>query len=724
MISHRVAQKVLGTLILSLISASSLAAEVQPLPYPSSRTVEIEDTLHGVKVADPYRWLEDDRSEETAAWVKAQNELTQGVLQNIPARKAIRQRLTTLWDYEKIGTPQKIHGGYVFHKNDGLQNQNVLYFQKSLDEEARVLIDPNTLSDDGTVSLKDYSFSDDGKWMAYAISRSGSDWVEWKVRNVSTGKDLSDNIKWSKFSSASWSADHLGFYYSGYDAPKKGSEFKSINYHQKLYYHKLGTEQKDDKLIYARPDHKKWGFSAKVTEDGQYLLIFVHEGTNVNDGVFYKKLNVPNSPVIELLNQFDASYRFVGNNGSRFIFQTDLDAPTGRVVTLDVEQVAKTQGSKPLPWEELIPANKDTLRRTSVIDDHLILNYIQDAHSVIKLHDMEGRFEKELSLPGIGSAGGFYGKTHHKEAFYNYSSYTDPGSIYRYDFTTGKNTLLRSSKVKFDQNTFTSRQVFFTSQDGTKVPMIISHRKGLKLDGNNPTLLYGYGGFNISLLPRFSVSNIAWMEMGGIYAVANLRGGGEYGKAWHEAGMVLNKQNVFDDFIHAAEWLVTEKYTSSQKLAIAGGSNGGLLVGACMTQRPELFKAALPAVGVLDMIRFHKFTIGWAWIPEYGSAEKPDEFKKLLSYSPYHNLKADTQYPSTMVLTGDHDDRVFPAHSFKFAAALQAAHKGDNPVLIRIETKAGHGAGTPTSKRIQAAADRWSFLVKELKMDQVLDKLK
>ena len=714
----------------ALKSLTVLSALMQPwlctsvvaenINYPATRKVDVVDTLHGVKVADPYRWLEDDRSEETAAWVKAQNELTQGILQKIPARDAIQKRLTELWDYEKIGTPQKIKGGYVFHKNDGLQNQSVLFFQKSLNGEARELLNPNTLSDDGTASLKTYSFSDDGKWMAYAISRSGSDWVEWKVRDVQTGKDLQDHLKWSKFSSANWSTDHLGFYYSGYDAPKEGTEFKSINYHQKLYYHKLGTEQKDDKLIYARPDHKKWGFSADVTEDGRYLLIFVHEGTNVNDAVFYKDLSKPNAPVIELLNKFDASYRFVANDGPRFIFKTDLDAPTGRIVTLDVEQAAKTPVAAPLPWKELIPQSKDTLRGVSVMADQIILNYMQDAHSVIKMYAMDGSFKKELVLPGIGSASGFYGKSNHEEAFYRYSSYTDPGSSFRYDFSTGKSEHLRSPKVKFDQDAFTTRQVFYTSKDGTKVPMIISHRKGLKLDGNNPTLLYGYGGFNVSQLPRFSVSTIAWMEMGGVYAVANLRGGGEYGKAWHEAGMKLQKQNVFDDFIYAAEWLISEKYTNSKKLAIAGGSNGGLLVGACMTQRPELFKAALPAVGVLDMLRFHKFTIGWAWISEYGSADNADEFKVLLGYSPYHNLKPATQYPSTMVLTGDHDDRVFPAHSFKFAAALQAAHQGDNPVLIRIETKAGHGAGTPTSKRIQAAADKWAFLVKELNMNPVL----
>jgi prolyl oligopeptidase len=538
--------------------------------------------------------------------------------------------------------------------------------------------------------------------MAYGLSQAGSDWVEWRVRDIESGVDLPEHLKWVKFSGASWTKDSLGFYYSGYDAPQ-GDALAEVNYYQKLYYHQVGTPQSQDRLVYDRPDQKEWGFAAGVTEDGNYLIISVWKGTDSKNLVFYQDLTQPQSPVVELINTFNASYDFLGNEGSIFWFRTDRDAPRGRIVAIDSTQ--------PETWQEIIPQAPETLENISLLNNQFVANYLQDAHTVIKIFTLEGSFVREVELPGIGSAGGFGGKRYDQETFYTFTSFTSPSTIYHYNLETGESSLYRRSQVDFLAENYETQQVFYQSKDGTAIPMFITHKKGLVLDGNNPTLLYAYGGFNASLSPYFSVSNLVWMEMGGVYAVPNLRGGGEYGEEWHEAGMKLNKQNVFDDFIAAAEWLIAKKYTSNRKLAISGASNGGLLVGACMTQRPDLFGAALPAVGVMDMLRFHKFTIGWAWCSEYGSPDNPEEFAAIYAYSPLHNLKPGTSYPPTLITTADHDDRVVPSHSFKFAAALQAAHAGDNPVLIRIETKAGHGAGKPISKVIAEIADEWGFLI-------------
>jgi prolyl oligopeptidase len=692
-----------------LPSLAMTATNSSPV-YPKAHTADVVDDYHGTRVADPYRWLENPDSPETQAWIDAENKITFNFLEQIPARDRLRKRLTELWNFEKYGIPFKEGEHYFYFKNDGLQNQNVLYTLKSLDGEPTVLLDPNTLSEDGTVALAGMTVSDDGKRLAYGLSISGSDWQEWKVRDIETGKDLDDRVQWVKFSGAAWTHDNQGFFYSRYDAPSEKSKLEEVNYYQKLYYHRLGTPQSEDVLIYQRSDHKEWGFSGSVSEDGRYLIVSVWMGTDHRNLVFYKDLSVPNAPVVELINTFEAEYSFIDNDGTRFWFQTNLNAPKGRVIAIDLQQSDRAH------WQEVIPESADTLEAVGVLNNQFIASYLKDAYDQVKIFDLNGAFVRDVTLPGIGTVGGFGGKRHDTETFYSFTSFTTPNTIYRYNLVTGESKLFRQPKVNFNPADYETQQVFYNSKDGTKVPMFIVHRKGLKLDGNNPTYLYGYGGFNVSLTPSFSVSLLVWLEMGGVYAVPNLRGGGEYGEEWHQAGMKLKKQNVFDDFIAAAEWLISHQYTSPRKLAIGGGSNGGLLVGACMTQRPDLFAAALPAVGVMDMLRFHKFTIGWAWTSEYGSPDNSEEFKKLYSYSPLHNLKPGTRYPATLITTADHDDRVVPAHSFKFAAALQAAHKGDTPVLIRIETKAGHGAGKPTTKLIEEAADRWAFLVKVLGM--------
>ena len=689
------------------------------LTYPNAHQSEHSDNYHGITVKDPYRWLEDPDSEATRAWITAENEVTDSYLKNITAKNKIQQRLTQLWDYEKYGSPFKRGdkpGGmasqrYFYFKNDGLQNQSVLYTLNSLDDEPKVLLDPNILSEDGTVALSGLSISDNGKWLAYGLSTAGSDWVEYYVRNIVTGKDCSDRLKWIKFSGASWTKDNQGFFYSRYDEPNEDTKLEDVNYYQKLYYHRLGTEQAEDTLIYHRPDQKEWGFSGGVTEDGKYLIIGVWLGTDSKNLLFYKNLEQPDSEVIELISEFEASYDVIDNQGDSFWVQTDLDAPRGKVIAIDLNNPDKAN------WREIIPEAPETLESVGILNNQFVADYLKDARSQIKIFDLDGSLVREVKLPGIGSAGGFGGKREDTETFYTFTSFTTPATIYRYDMRTGESKLFRQPEVDFNPDDYQTQQIFYASKDGTKIPMFITHKKGIKLDGNNPTYLYAYGGFNISITPSFSISNLVWMEMGGILAIPNLRGGGEYGEAWHQAGMKDKKQNVFDDFIAAAQWLIDNQYTSSDKLAIAGGSNGGLLVGACMTQRPDLFAAALPAVGVLDMLRFHKFTIGWAWCPEYGDPDNEVDFKTLYAYSPLHNLKEGTEYPATMITTADHDDRVVPAHSFKFAAALQAAHQGDNPVLIRIETKAGHGAGKPTSKIIEEAADKWAFLAANLGME-------
>ncbi|MCF4966338.1 prolyl oligopeptidase family serine peptidase [Nostoc sp. CMAA1605] len=675
--------------------------------YPDTQKIDQIDDYHGTSVADPYRWLEDPNSEATQRWVEAQNQITFTYLEKIPARDKIKQRLTKLWDYEKYGIPFKEGDNYFYFKNDGLQNQSVLYTLKSLNDEPKVLLDPNKLSEDGTVALSGWDVSDNGKLLAYGISTSGSDWQQWQVRDVETGEDLPDQIKWIKFSGVSWTKDHQGFFYSRYDEPQD-QKLADINYFHKLYYHRLGTPQSEDILIYHRPDQQEWGFYSEVTEDGQYLIISVWLGTDSRNLVFYKDLTDENGEVIELIHQLEANYSFINNDENIFYFRTNLDASRGRLIAIDINLPEQEL------WQEIIPEATATLKQVRILNNQFVADYLQDAHSQIKIFATNGTLIQEVELPGLGAVGGFGGKRDATETFYSFTSFTTPGTIYHYDMVTGKGEIFKQPSVDFHPEDYETKQVFYESKDGTNIPMFITHKKGIALDGNNPTYLYAYGGFRISLTPNFNVSMLVWMDMGGVYAMPNLRGGGEYGEEWHQAGMKEKKQNVFDDFIAAAEWLIDHNYTKPEKLAIAGGSNGGLLVGACMTQRPDLFGAALPAVGVMDMLRFHKFTIGWAWTSEYGSPDHPEDFPTLYAYSPLHNLKSGTSYPATLITTADHDDRVVPAHSFKFAAALQAVQAGDAPTLIRIETKAGHGAGKPTTKIIEEAADKWAFLVKVL----------
>lgn len=680
------------------------------LTYPKTKTVDQVDDYHGVKVADPYRWLEDTDSADTKAWVEEENKLTFGYLEQIPYRMAIRERMTKLWNFERFTVPQQQGGRYFYQHNNGLQNQNVLLVAESLNAEPRVLLDPNGLSSDGTVALAGTAYTDDGKLLAYGTAASGSDWEEWHVRDVSTGKDLPDLIKWVKFSGASWTKDGKGFYYSRYDEPK-GTALRDTNYFQKLYYHTLGTAQSDDKLIYERPDNKELGFGGQVTDDGHYLVIFVWQGTSPKNRLYCKDLTKPDSEVVKLLDDFDAEYRFVDNDGPVFWIKTDLDAPRGKLIAIDTRHPEKAN------WKTLVEQSADKLEDVSVVDNLFLLGYLKDAKTDVRVHDLNGKFLRNVDLPGIGTAAGFGGKRKDKETFYSFTSFISPTTIYRYDPEAGTSSVFKKPKVDFDATQYETKQVFYNSKDGTRVPMFLTYRKGLKLDGQNPTLLYAYGGFDISLTPGFSIPTVVWLEMGGIYAQPNLRGGGEYGEEWHLAGTKERKQNVFDDFIAAAEWLITNKYTSTPKLAIRGGSNGGLLIGAMLTQRPDLFGATLPLVGVMDMLRFQKFTIGWAWTSDYGSSDNAEDFKALYAYSPLHNLKPGTKYPPTMIATADHDDRVVPGHSFKFAATMQADQGGSAPVLIRIETKAGHGAGKPISKIIDQTADEWSFVAYNLGMN-------
>jgi prolyl oligopeptidase len=707
-----------ATLALALMTVFGTSQAADPaacpvgsaLTYPVTAKIGQIDDYHGTRVADPYRWLEDANSAETKQWVDAENAVTQAWLGQIPQREAIRQRLTKLWNYERYSVPSKEGGRYFYSRNDGLQNQSVLYTMKNLNDTPRMLLDPNTLAADGTVALSGVEVSPDGKLLAYGTAASGSDWNEWRVRDIETGKDLDDHIKWVKFSATAWTKDGKGFFYSRYDEPTEATKLAAVNYFQKLYFHKIGTPQSADILVYDRPDEKEWGFGAHTTDDGKYLLITATRGTAHKYRVFIKDLSRPDSKVVPLIDNFDAAWDFIDNVGSTFYFSTDSKAPRQRIVAIDVNKAGEKN------WKEIVPESKDTLSNAHIIGNRLVTEYLKDARSVVRVNALDGKLVREIALPGIGSVSGFTGKRGDTETFFSFTGFTTPTTIYRLDMKSGKTSVFRQPKVDFDPNAYETRQQFFTSRDGTKVPMFIVSKKGLKLDGNNPTYLYGYGGFNISMTPGFSPANLAWMEMGGVYVIANLRGGGEYGESWHQAGTRLQKQNVFDDFIGAAEWLVANKVTQPSKLAIGGGSNGGLLVGAAMTQRPDLFGAAIPMVGVMDMLRFHKFTIGWAWTSDYGSADNADEFKALVKYSPLHNLKPGTQYPATMITTADHDDRVVPAHSFKFAATAQAAQAGCNPIIIRIDTKAGHGAGKPTAKQIEEVADRWGFLTKALKM--------
>lgn len=681
-----------------------------PIQYPTTRKDAVVDDYFGTKVPDPYRWLEDDNSAETKAWVKAQNTVTRAYLDAIPQKAAIRARLEKLWNFEKVSLPFTVGGHrWFFSKNDGLQNQAVFYAAPSPDAKAKALLDPNALSKAGTVALNGESVSWNDKLLAYGLSKAGSDWVTWKVRDTATGKDLPDQIEWSKFSGAAWSHDDKGFYYAAFDAPKAGEALTGLNKNQKIYFHELGTEQKADALVYARPDQPDWGFGADTSKDGRWLFIYQSQGTESKNRIFLRDLSKPNSKVEPFLDAFDASYSVIANDGSTFYVLTDKGAPRKRLVAI--------QRSKPDPkdWKVILPEDPGTavLESVGLMDGHFIAQWMTDAHQRLKIYGKDGAFQKEIALPGLGSVA-FSGRRESRAIYYSYTSFNDPGSIYRYDLRTGKQTLWHRPKLAFNPDDFETKQVFYPSKDGTKIPMFITAKKGVKLDGQNPTLLYGYGGFDISLTPAFSVSRLVWMEMGGVYAQANLRGGGEYGNAWHDAGRLKNKQNVFDDFIAAAEWLIANKYTCTPKLAIQGGSNGGLLIGACETQRPDLFGVCLPQVGVMDMLRFQKFTIGWAWESDYGSSDTKDGFETLVKYSPIHNLKPGVKYPPTLIFTGDHDDRVVPAHSFKYAATIQADQAGPAPVLIRIETDAGHGAGKPTSKSLDELSDAWAFCVKNL----------
>ncbi|MGD1901070.1 MAG: prolyl oligopeptidase family protein [Geitlerinemataceae cyanobacterium] len=671
--------------------------------YPETKTIDCVEQYHGTAVADPYRWLEDGDSDETAAWIASQVELTTGYLEGLPDRERLRERLTEIWNYAKYSAPSKRGDRYLFYKNDGLQNQSVLYVLEDLGGEPRVLLDPNTLSEDGTVALGGVSIDPSGKYMAYGLSQGGSDWRTWRVRDIETGEDLGDTLEWSKFSGAAWTHDAAGFYYCRYDAPT--SELQDVNEFQKLCYHRLGTPQSEDALVLDFPEEPQWGSGADISDDGRYLVVAVWRDTTRTNRFYYRDLSDPSAELVELIDNFDAAYDFIDNDGTRFWFETNDGAPKGKVVEIDVATGAR---------RELIPETGNTIRSVSTLGGRFYVAYLVDAKNQVEHFALDGSDRQVVELPGIGSIGGFSGKRTDTETFYVFTSFTTPTTIYRYDCATGKSEIFRQPDVNIDCDRFVTEQVFYESKDGTRVPMFVTHLKTLERDGTNPTYLYGYGGFNVSLTPSFSVSQLLWIEQGGILAIPNLRGGGEYGEAWHEAGMKDRKQNVFDDFIAAGEWLIAEGYTTKEKLAIGGGSNGGLLVGACMVQRPDLFAAALPAVGVLDMLRFHKFTIGWAWCSEYGTPEDPDEFPALYAYSPLHNLKPGTAYPSTMVITADRDDRVVPAHSFKFAAALQAANGGDRPQLIRIETRAGHGAGKPTSKQIEEVVDKWAFLLQAL----------
>ncbi len=692
------------------------------LTYPNARRMEQSDDYFGTRVDDPYRWMEDVDSPEIAAWVGAENKLTQEFLAAVPERAGMQSRMMGLMDFERYTVPSGFaqkNGTrrYFYQHNSGLQNQAVVYWQDGLDGERTVLLDPNTMSGDGTVALNGFSVTDDGRLVAYAISEAGSDWMVWRVREVETGKDLEDKIQWSKFSGASWMKDGSGFFYAAYDAPE-GESFKTANYFHKVYFHALGTEQKDDLLVFERPDNGELNLGAQVTDDGRYVVIHQSQGTSPNNELAVLDLGngLKDATVIRVVTEADAAYGPIDNDGSFFWVQTTLDAPNGKVIGIDLTKPEREH------WVTLIPETRNAIDQVSMVHGTLIVLYLADAQSMVELHRPDGSLLQQFALPGIGTAGGFSGRRTDDETFFAFTNFTTPGVVYRLDMKTLETTIYRAPELRFKPEEFETKQVFVTSKDGTRVPLFLSYKKGLALDGTAPTLLYGYGGFGISLLPSFSSARVLWMEMGGVYAQACLRGGGEYGEAWHEAGTKLQKQNVFDDFTACAEWLVEAKYTSAKKLAIQGGSNGGLLVGACITQRPELFGAALAEVGVLDMLRFDKFTIGWAWKAEYGSpSEDAAEFEVIHGYSPLHRLQAGVGYPATMIMTADHDDRVFPAHSFKFAAAMQAlAPKA--PALIRVETRAGHGAGMPLSKRVEGIVDQYAFLVRTLGIETVAGK--
>ncbi len=700
-------------LTLSLFPAICCAKEATSR-YPDTRRVEQVDMFHGVEVSDPYRWLEEDvrSSAEVAAWVKAQNDLAREYLDAIPERERIKDRITKLWNFERYSVPTHTAGRYFYRKNNGLQNQAVLYVADDYTSEGRVLIDPNTWSEDGTVALGFTEESDDAKYLAYGRKDAGSDWSTVYVLEVETGKQLEDKLEWVRWGDIVWNAEGTGFYYVRYPVPEEGEEFQALATNPAIHFHKLGAAQADDPLVYNRSDEPTWSFWLTRSDDNQFLVLSISRSTDPQNQVLVRRVDAPLDAEFQpLIADFENEFNFLGNVGDKLYFFTDFEAPTKRIVAMDVNEPGREN------LDEIVPASEATLDGACIFRDVIVGNYLKDVVAEVKTFALDGSDAREVKLPGIGSADGFVGRQTDTETFFSFTSYTTPTSIYRLDLENGEVKLVRQPKVEFEPSDFESRQAFYTSKDGTRVPIIVSHRKGLKLDGRNPTLLYGYGGFSIPVTPTFSVGFATWMELGGVVAVPNLRGGGEYGEEWHQAGKKVNKQNVFDDFIAAAEWLIAEKYTSPKKLAIMGGSNGGLLVGAAMTQRPDLFGACLPEVGVLDMLRYQNFTAGHFWRDEYGTVDDPAEFKALIAYSPYHNVKPETEFPPTMVVTADTDDRVVPMHSFKFGAALQHAQAGDAPILMRIETRAGHGAGTPTTKRIEETADLWAFLWKNLGME-------
>lgn len=679
------------------------------IEYPKANKTDSVDVYFGHSVADPYRWLEDDNSEETAEWVEAENKVTNNYLSDIPFRDQLKERLTKIWNYPKYGVPFEEGGKYFFLKNNGIQNQYVLYIQNSLDDEPEILLDPNTLSEDGTIALSSLSISKDGKYLGYGISRGGSDWNEIYVMDIETRETLTDHISWVKFSGISWKG--YGFFYSAYDEPEEGDELSGQNRFHKVYYHILGTPQKEDLLIFEDKEQPLRNFHAYLTEDEKFLLVGETESTSGNALYVAKLHELRDIDFTKIAEGFDYDYQIIDNIGDDLIMLTNHDAPNQKLV------LTNYKNADPAKWKDIIPEKENVLQSTSLVGEFILAQYLKDASSKAYFYKLDGSFVRELELPAIGTLAGFNGEKNKKTAFYGFTSFTFPSSVYKYNVTTGETELMHKSEVDFNPDNYTTSQVFYESKDGTKIPMFIVHKKGIEMDGNNPTMLYGYGGFNISLTPSFSISRSAFIEQGGIYVMANLRGGGEYGEKWHEAGILLQKQNVFDDFIYAALYLIKNNYTSSEKLAIIGGSNGGLLVGACMTQQPDLFKVAIPIVGVMDMLRYHNFTIGWAWAADFGRSDDNEEmFNYLYGYSPLHNIKDGVNYPATLAITADHDDRVVPAHTFKFMATLQEYNGGENPVLVRIETKAGHGAGKPTDKQISEAADMYSFIMFNLGM--------
>lgn len=689
-------------IVAAFMSCNSAQKKIDVPQYPVTQKEDVIDVYFEHEVADPYRWLENDTSKATAQWVAAQNEVTFGYLDQIPFREAIKERLTEIWDYPKISAPFKKGPFYYVFKNDGLQNQSVAYIKSNLEDEGRVILDPNKLSDDGTVSLASFAPSEDGKYLAYAISRGGSDWREIYVKDIETGEMLDDHILWAKFSGITWYKE--GFFYTRYPAPAQGDALKGVNENNKIYYHKIGTSQKEDNLVYEDPTHPQWGFGVDVTEDEKYMIIYVTESTSGN-GLYFQELGVPGAKVHKMITSFNKDYSVLDHINGKFLVSTNDGASKYRIMAVDPKNYALDN------WTEFVPEKDGVIRGVNFLSDKMIISYMKDARSQIEIFDINGEFLYQLDNDAVGSISGFGGKSDFTETFYTVTSFTEPSTVYKYDVLNNKSELYQTAQMDFDPSLYETKQVFYESKDGTKVPMFIVHKKGLELNGNNPTLLYGYGGFNVSLTPSFSIARLIWLENNGVFALANLRGGGEYGEDWHKAGTKMQKQNVFDDFITAAEYLVAQKYTNPSKITIQGGSNGGLLVGAVTNQRPDLFAVALPAVGVMDMLRYHKFTIGRYWATDYGTSEDSEEmFKYLINYSPLHSVRTDVEYPAVMVTTADHDDRVVPAHSFKYIAALQNAYpKGKNPVLIRIEAKAGHGAGKPTSKVIEEYADLYSF---------------